>query len=221
MRIDIRMAAPAAMAALFAACTGAPKESTATATPSQPPVMTQASPSAAAATTVSGSATARLAATQGNKVTGTVTFEPAGDGLHVTAHIEGLTPGEHGFHLHQNGDCSAPDGSSAGDHWNPTQQPHGAPDAPQHHSGDLGNITADASGMAHVDKTVHGVGFSGMQSVIGHAVIVHGKADDLKTQPSGNAGPRVACGVVSGAGGPGPGSEGVASPGTRPRDPGE
>ena len=220
MRIDIRMAAPAAMAALFAACTSAPKESAATAAPSQPPVMTQASPSAATATRMSGSAaTAQLTATQGNKVTGTVTFEPAGDGLHVTAHIEGLTPGEHGFHLHQNGDCSAPDGSSAGDHWNPTQQPHGAPDAPQHHSGDLGNITADASGMAHVDKTVHGVGLSGMQSVVGHAVIVHGKADDLKTQPSGNAGPRVACGVVGG--GSAGTDAGLASPGTRPRDPGE
>lgn len=214
MRTFMRIAAPAAVAALAAGCSGAPREgASASASPSQPPVMTQASPSAAApmAGAAAGSATAALSPTQGSTVRGTVTFEPAGDGLRVTAHIEGLTPGDHGFHLHQNGDCSAPDGSSAGDHWNPTQQPHGAPDAAQHHAGDLGNITADASGMAHVDKTVAGIGLSGTQSVIGHAVIVHGKADDLKTQPSGNAGPRLACGVVSAGG---------ASPAAR-RDPGD
>ena len=159
-----------------------------------------------------GSSTAELAPTQGNKAHGTVTFIPGPDGVHVTAHIEGLPPGEHGFHLHEKGDCSAPDGSSAGDHWNPTNQPHGAPDAPAHHAGDLGNITADASGTAHVDKVAHGLSLDGPQSAVGRAVIVHGKADDLKTQPSGNAGPRIACGVVGNR---------TGALDTRPRDPGE
>jgi Cu-Zn family superoxide dismutase len=220
MKTLMRIAAPA-VGLLAAACSGAPGDGASpSASPSQPPMMTQASPSPAApaAGAAAGSATASLAPTQGSTVRGTVTFEPSGDGLHVTAHIEGLTPGDHGFHLHQNGDCSAPDGSSAGDHWNPTQQPHGAPDAAQHHAGDLGNITADASGMAHVDKTVQGIGLTGTQSVVGRAVIVHAKPDDLKTQPSGNAGPRLACGVVS-AGGAGA-VTGAASPAAR-RDPGD
>jgi Cu-Zn family superoxide dismutase len=221
MRTFMRIAAPAAAAVLAAACSGTPREgASASASPSQPPVIMQASPSAAAAApgAAAGTATAQLSPTQGSTVRGTVTFEPAGDGLRVIAHIEGLTPGEHGFHLHQNGDCSAPDGSSAGDHWNPTQQPHGAPDAPQHHAGDLGNVTADAGGVAHVDKTVQGIGLSGTESVIGHAVIVHGKPDDMKTQPSGNAGPRLACGVVSG--GAAGTATGAASPAAR-RDPGD
>ena len=139
-------------------------------------------------------ATATLAAASASTVAGSVK-----GGLHVTGDITGLTPGEHGFHLHAKGDCSAPDATSAGDHWNPTNQAHGAPSAAAHHSGDLGNITADASGKAHVDVTVKGISLDGASSVVGKAVIVHGKADDLKTQPSGNAGPRVACGVVQAA----------------------
>jgi Cu-Zn family superoxide dismutase len=145
-------------------------------------------------------ATATLAAASGSKAAGTINFTKADGGLHVTGDITGLTPGVHGFHLHEKGDCSAPDATSAGDHWNPGKQAHGAPTAAAHHAGDLGNITADASGKAHVDTTVKGIGLDGETSVIGHAVIVHGKADDLKTQPSGAAGPRVACGVVAGAG---------------------
>jgi Cu-Zn family superoxide dismutase len=82
-------------------------------------------------------ANAELNATEGNQASGLVLFAPAEGGLRVTATVTALTPGEHGFHLHDRPDCSAPDGSSAGDHWNPTQQPHGGPDAPAHHSGDL------------------------------------------------------------------------------------
>lgn len=149
-----------------------------------------------ASSAIAADATATLAAASGSKVAGSVTFTPVAGGLHVTGDITGLTPGEHGFHLHAKGDCSAPDATSAGDHWNPTSQAHGAPSAPAHHAGDLGNITADASGKAHVDVTVKGISLDGATSVVGKAVIVHGKADDLKTQPSGNAGPRVACGVV-------------------------
>src|SRR6185503_13073661 len=87
----------------------------------------------------SASAAATLAPSSGSTVAGTVTFTAAKDGLQVTADISGLTPGEHGFHLHEKGDCSAADATSAGDHWNPTKQAHGAPGAAAHHAGDLGN----------------------------------------------------------------------------------
>jgi Cu-Zn family superoxide dismutase len=152
-----------------------------------------------AGTAYAADATATLAAASGSKAAGTVSFTKVDGGLHVTGEITGLTPGEHGFHLHEKGDCSAPDATSAGDHWNPGKQAHGAPAAAAHHAGDLGNITADAGGKAKVDVTVKGIGLEGDTSVVGHAVIVHGKADDLKTQPSGAAGPRVACGVVAAA----------------------
>jgi Cu-Zn family superoxide dismutase len=212
MRIESRMAAPVFLAGLVAACSSGPREAASpTPGPSQPAVVQQAPATAnppMGEAAGGGGAAAELGPTQGNRVNGTITFAPGPDGVRVTAHIEGLAPGEHGFHLHQNGDCSAADGSSAGDHWNPTQQPHGAPDAPAHHAGDLGNVTADAKGNAHMERVVSGLRLSGAQSVIGRAVIVHGNADDLSTQPSGNAGPRVACGVV----------ERVT---TRPRDPGE
>lgn len=211
MRIESRMAAPVLLAGLVAACSSGPREAASpTPGPSQPAAVQQAPatdvPQVGGAD--GGGAAADLAPTKGNTVNGTVTFAPGPDGVRVTAHIEGLAPGEHGFHLHQNGDCGAPDASSAGDHWNPTQQPHGAPDAPAHHAGDLGNVTADAKGIAHMERVVQGLSLDGPQSAIGRAVIVHGNADDLNTQPSGNAGPRVACGVV----------ERVT---THPHDPGE
>ena len=141
-------------------------------------------------------AAAQLAPTQGNSVHGMVKFTEAHGGVRVVAHLDGLTPGQHGFHVHDKGDCSAADGASAGGHFNPTGAPHGAPDDAQRHAGDLGNITADASGHAHYDRVDKNLSFDGPNSVIGKAVIVHGKADDLKGQPAGNAGPRVACGVI-------------------------
>jgi superoxide dismutase, Cu-Zn family len=141
-------------------------------------------------------ATATLAARSGSKAAGAIKFASVAGGVHVTGDITGLTPGEHGFHLHAKGDCSAADATSAGDHWNPNNEAHGAPGTAAHHAGDLGNITADASGKAHVDITMKGLSVGGDSSVLGKALIVHGKADDLKTQPSGNAGARVACGVV-------------------------
>jgi Cu-Zn family superoxide dismutase len=114
----------------------------------------------------------------------------------MTATLEGLPPGEHGFHVHENGDCSAPDASSAGGHFNPTQHPHGAPEAPERHMGDLGNITADAGGKAQVTRTFTGVQLDGDNGIVGKAVIVHAAPDDFKTQPTGNAGARLACGVI-------------------------
>lgn len=141
-------------------------------------------------------AIAVLHPTNGNQVTGTVTFTKGTEGVRIVADLTGLKPGKHGFHVHEFGDCSAPDATSAGGHFNPTKHEHGAPDAAQRHAGDLGNIEADGSGKAHVDFTDKAMKLSGDEGIVGHAVIVHEKADDLKTQPTGDAGGRVACGVV-------------------------
>lgn len=134
--------------------------------------------------------------TQGNKVTGTVTFTAEEGGVHIIADLEGLTPGDHGFHIHEFGDCSAPDGTSAGGHFNPTKKPHGSPQSEERHVGDLGNITAEANGRAHYDRIDHQIELSGENSIVGHSVVVHAKADDFVTQPTGNSGSRVACGVI-------------------------
>ena len=134
--------------------------------------------------------------TAGSNVTGTVTFTASGDNVKVVADITGLTPGKHGFHIHEFGDCSDPKAASAGGHFNPAHKQHGAPDASERHAGDLGNIEADASGKAHLELTDSVMKLSGSDSIIGHAVIVHEKADDLKTQPTGDAGGRLACGVI-------------------------
>ncbi len=151
----------------------------------------------AAKSAASAKGIAVLHPTAGNKVSGTVTFTPVTDGVQVQAEITGLTPGKHGFHVHEFGDCSAADGSSAGGHFNPTNKPHAAPNAAQRHVGDMGNIEADASGQAKLDYVDHHMSLSNDEtSVIGRAVIVHAKADDLKSQPSGDAGARVACGVI-------------------------
>jgi Cu-Zn family superoxide dismutase len=132
----------------------------------------------------------------GSHVTGTVTFTKVDDGVRVVADVEGLTPGEHGFHVHEFGDCSAADATTAGPHFNPGKHQHAGPDAEMRHEGDLGNLTADASGKAHYDRVDKALKLSGEHSIMGRSLIVHEKADDLKTQPTGNAGARVACGVI-------------------------
>ena len=135
--------------------------------------------------------------TAGNKVSGTVTFTPVADGVQVHAEIAGLTPGKHGFHVHEFGDCSAADASSAGAHFNPTNQPHAGPDTAARHEGDMGNVEADASGNAKVDYVDHQISLTNdAKSAIGRSVVVHAKPDDLKTQPSGDSGARIACGVI-------------------------
>jgi len=169
------------------------QESTATGTPGATPVPETATPESTAG---GERAEARLAPTAGNHVEGTVTFASEADGIHVVARLSGLSPGEHGFHIHETGDCSAPDGASAGGHFNPTAMPHGGPSDANRHEGDLGNLIADASGNALYDRVDRRLSFDGPNSIIGRAVIVHGKADDLKSQPAGNSGPRVACGVI-------------------------
>jgi superoxide dismutase, Cu-Zn family len=129
-------------------------------------------------------------------VKGVVTFTQTENGVKVVAHLEGLTPGKHGFHVHEFGDCSAPDLMSTGGHFNPTQMAHGAPTDAARHSGDLGNIVADEKGIAELEWVDPVMKLSGPNSIIGHAVIVHMKEDDMKTQPTGNAGAREACGVI-------------------------
>jgi Cu-Zn family superoxide dismutase len=148
---------------------------------------------------LAGDATKAIAVlhpTTGNSVSGTVTFTASGNQVKVVADITGLTPGKHGFHIHEFGDCSDPKAASAGGHFNPGHKQHGAPDTSERHAGDLGNIDADASGKAHLEWTDSVMKLSGSDSIIGHAVIVHEKADDLKTQPTGDAGGRLACGVI-------------------------
>jgi len=141
-------------------------------------------------------AIATLNPTEGHKVTGTVTFTKVDNGVRVVADITGLKEGEHGFHVHENGDCSAPDGSSAGGHFNPTGMPHAGPDSAEHHIGDLGNIPADASGKTHLDRIFSFLTLNGTNSIVGRGLIVHEGRDDLTSQPSGAAGARVACGVI-------------------------
>src|SRR5437868_14023875 len=151
----------------------------------------------AAKSEASSKAITVLHPTAGNKVSGTVTFTPVADGVQVHAELTGLTAGKHGFHVHEFGDCSAADASSAGAHFNPTNQPHAAPDAAARHEGDMGNVEADASGNATLDYVDHQISlWNDAKSAIGRAVVVHAKPDDLKTQPSGDAGGRIACGVI-------------------------
>jgi Cu-Zn family superoxide dismutase len=133
-----------------------------------------------------------------SRVTGMITFTKMGDQVQVVGDIENLTPGKHGLHLHEKGDCSAPDAASAGAHFNPTHQHHGGPTTAERHAGDLGNIQPDGSGKAHIDWRGK-MSLSGADSIIGKSVIVHEKEDDLKTDPSGNSGARIACGVIEAA----------------------
>lgn len=142
-------------------------------------------------------ALAELTPTQGSTVTGRVTFEAMDSHVGIVADVTGLTPGQHGFHIHEIGDCSAPDATSAGGHFNPGNTPHGGPEAMGHHAGDLGNLEADQMGTVHLEMTVDFITLSeGLRSVVGRAVIVHAGEDDLESQPTGNAGARVACGVI-------------------------
>lgn len=147
--------------------------------------------------TMGPSAEVELQPTQGNTAKGKARFVQHGESVRITAKVSGLTPGEHGFHIHEKGDCSTPDATSAGDHFNPDGKPHGHPDSAQRHVGDLPMLMADASGDARLDVTLTGLSVSGgSNNVVGRALIVHADPDDFKTQPTGNSGARVACGVI-------------------------
>ncbi len=142
---------------------------------------------------------AELKPTKGNKASGSVTLTAVDGKVSVVAEISGLAPGQHGFHIHEKGDCSSPDGKSAGGHFNPAKTDHGGPTAAAHHAGDLGNLVADDKGVAKATMTIDFVtiGTGAVNDAIGKAFIVHEKMDDMKTQPTGAAGARVACGVIA------------------------
>jgi Cu-Zn family superoxide dismutase len=164
--------------------------------PAVAPKPTQATP--AASSTVNH-AIANLAAASGSLVSGRLNLLPMGAGVHLSGDIGGLQPGSsHGFHIHEKGDCSAADASSAGGHFNPAMQPHGRAGHGAHHAGDSDNLIANASGVAHVDAQVDGVSLGGnaATNIVGRAIIVHAAQDDYSSQPAGNAGARVACGVI-------------------------
>lgn len=148
-------------------------------------------------TASSPGATATLESRSGSAVTGSVRFFAVADGVRVSASVRGLpSNGEHGFHVHENGDCSSPDAMSAGGHFNPHGHPHG-PQGAARHAGDMPSLKADATGRAETTFLLSGVGLgSGPADLKGKAVIVHAKPDDYRTQPTGNAGGRLACGVI-------------------------
>lgn len=146
-----------------------------------------------------GAAVAVLAGTSESPVRGELHLTSAADGVRVMGEIAGLTPGsEHGFHVHEHGDCSAPDASSAGGHFNPANAQHGGPEASARHLGDIPNIRSNENGTAEVNAMIAGATLNdgGPNNLVGKAFIVHAKADDYKTQPSGDSGARLACGVV-------------------------
>jgi superoxide dismutase, Cu-Zn family len=129
-----------------------------------------------------------------HKVSGKVTFTQKDGAVEVVAELTGLQPGQHGFHIHEFGDCSMADGKCAGAHFNPTKADHGGPDSKNRHVGDLGNIKATSNGEATYKRTDNMISLNGPRSIIGRAVIVHAKEDDFKTVTS--AGDRIGCGVI-------------------------
>lgn len=146
----------------------------------------------------SAEAVAVLAPTTGNTASGTVRFAKRGNTIAVSGEVRGLKPGaEHGFHVHEKGDCSSGDGMSAGGHFNPGGKPHGRHSQGEHHAGDLPSLVADANGVARFsfDSAALDVG-AGANDVVGKGLIVHRDPDDYRTQPTGNSGPRLACAVI-------------------------
>jgi superoxide dismutase, Cu-Zn family len=143
-------------------------------------------------------ANAQLKPTKGNKTFGEATFEQVGGKVHVVIYVQGLKPGvEHGLHIHEAGDCSSGDGMSAKGHFNPFGMPHASHTSAQRHAGDLPSLKADKSGRAKVDVMLDVLTVSaGPASIVGRGLIVHADPDDFKTQPTGNAGARLACGVI-------------------------
>ena len=185
-----------ALALLAAGCAADPEP----AAPPEPGFSADAGPEAVASGVEAASAV--LAELDGSGVSGTATFRQVGGALRVRVRIEGLAPGEHGFHVHEGASC-APDsagtpGGAAGGHLNPLASPHGPPSASKlaRHAGDLGNVTAGPDGVAAGVVADSLLALSGPTSVLGHAVVVHAGRDDLETSPGGDAGARVACGVV-------------------------
>jgi superoxide dismutase, Cu-Zn family len=182
-----------ALVTFLAACGGGSKQA-ATETAATATTAAEVGKEVAAGKPIAGGA---LEPRSGSAVTGAVEVMPMGDGVHVTVRVANATPGKHGLHFHEKGDCSAPDASSAGGHWNPDGVTHGAPDKDPHHAGDLGNIEIGSDGTGTASAHLKGyTATAGDRSVIGKALILHEKEDDLTTQPTGNAGGRIACAVI-------------------------
>jgi len=139
-----------------------------------------------------------IGSASGSNVTGTATFTQSGDTITLTVEIQNASPGLHAVHIHENGDCSAPDGTSAGGHWNPTNVAHGKWGEGEFHLGDIGNITVGEDGTGKIELTTNlwEMGTGSDLDVVGTGIIVHADADDFTSQPSGNAGARIGCGAV-------------------------
>ncbi|MBN6150656.1 superoxide dismutase family protein [Xanthomonas sp. AmX2] len=183
-----RLYSTMASALLLAACSSTPPA------PPAPP----AAPAPAPVSTAQ-QAQAVLASASGSLVSGKVLLVPAGDGVRITGTLGGLPRNRaFAFHVHERGDCSAADASSAGGHFNPLGTPHGRAGHGPHHAGDMDNLNANAEGVAQVDLVLHGVVLGGgaATDIAGRALVVHADPDDYRSQPAGNAGARVACGVI-------------------------
>jgi len=149
---------------------------------------------ACATTPQAPGAGAQVAARSGSTVSGNVSFTDLGGAVRIDAKFAGLTPGEHGFHIHEAGDCSAADASSAKGHYNPAGKRHGHHDSDNRHGGDMPNLAADAQGAASLSVELKGLTLS---EIIGRSVVVHADPDDYMSQPAGNSGKRVGCGVIA------------------------
>jgi superoxide dismutase, Cu-Zn family len=135
--------------------------------------------------------------TEGSEVEGIVTFSKNGNNVDVSSTVTGLNPESmHGFHIHEYGDCSASDGTSAGGHYYPKNMPHGAPTDASRHMGDMGNLVSNEEGVAILEYTDNVIELEGLDTILGRGIIVHAGEDDLETQPTGNAGARIGCGVI-------------------------
>jgi Cu-Zn family superoxide dismutase len=165
---------------------------------SSPPTKTDA-PLPPAGVSTAKMADANLSPASASLVSGRLALVPEAGGVHITGVIGGLPRGrQSAFHVHEKGDCSAVDASSAGNHFNPTAQVHGRASAGAHHAGDMDNLQANAEGVANVDVHLRGVTLGGgaANDIAGRALVVHAGADDYRSQPAGNAGARVACAVI-------------------------
>ncbi|MBL8267935.1 superoxide dismutase family protein [Steroidobacter sp.] len=163
-------------------------------------VATTSAPQTTATAEATAGGAVQLSPTKGNTANGGLNVSAAGSGVKLSGMIQGLKPdSEFGFHFHEKGDCSAPDATSAGAHFNPTDHDHGNPQAQPHHAGDMLNVKSDAQGVAEVSIDNPEVSLQTGQpnDILGKALVVHAKPDDYQTQPSGDSGDRIACGVVA------------------------
>lgn len=144
-------------------------------------------------------ASAQLEPRSGNSaLTGEATFRSSVEGVTLVLHVTGAPPGVHGAHIHETGDCSDPEAKSAGGHWNPAGHKHGAPPPSSVHLGDLGNLTVTEDGTGHLElgSAEWKIGGGSPEDVLGKAIVIHGGPDDLASDPAGNSGPRIGCGVI-------------------------